>query len=111
MIKTDYQELERIVEENKLFRQAREALGRYLKIWWAEDRKNFQESMWADLDTVLEKYRFENDSFAFSRSYLYDPPLDYIAVRIRISNEEETDCSIYTACFNLELEFFDDQLN
>lgn len=111
MIKTDYQELERIVEENKLFRQAQEALDVYLRNWWADEPNRFQEEMRVDLDTVLEKYHFENDSFAFSRSYLYDSPLDYIAVRIRVSDEEESENSIYTACFNLELEFFDDHLN
>ncbi len=42
----------------------------------------------ADLETVLKKYKFENESVSFSKSYSFDPPMDYISIWIRIFDDK-----------------------
>lgn len=78
--------------------------------WWNDDNAAFLDDMNSGLETVLKKYRFENEGVYFSKSYSYDPPMDYISVWIRIFDEENNYISENTAFYDVELQIFDDKI-
>ncbi|KSV57696.1 hypothetical protein [Acetivibrio ethanolgignens] len=98
------------ISDNNLFQLTQEKLTTCLKNWWTHDKAAFLEDMNADLETVLKKYNFENDGVSFSKSYSYDPPMDYISVWIHIFDEENNYICEYTAFYDLELQIFDDKI-
>lgn len=109
-IPMDFETLNDFIRESNLFDSTRDSLKLYLENWWNDNKAVFLEDMGADLETVLKKYRFENEGLSFSRSYFYDPPLDYISVWIHIFDEEDSYISEYTAFYDLDLEIFDDKI-
>lgn len=98
------------IVENKLFDKTRENMTQYLKSWYEDDKEHFLEDMWADFDTVINTYTFENEGVSFSKSYSYEPPLDYISVWIRIYDNEGSYCAEYTAFYDNDLNCFDDKI-
>lgn len=78
--------------------------------WWNDDNAAFLDDMNSGLETVLKKYRFENEGVSFSKRYSYDPPMDYISVWIRIFDEENNYISENTAFYDVELQIFDDKI-
>lgn len=52
----------------------------------------------------------ENEGASCSKSFSYDPPLDYFSVWIRISDEDDRYLCKYTAFYDLELNCFDDKI-
>ncbi len=107
----DFKKLRNFVETNNLFQSTHDSLKICLKNWWTDNRELFLEDLGNDLETVLTKYKFENDSFSFSTSYAYEPPMDYISIRIEIYDEENNYICRYTAFYDTALEIFDDKID
>ncbi len=106
----DFKSINDFLSNNNLFLTTRENLITCLKNWWNDDNAAFLDDMNADLETVLERYKFENNGISFSKSYSYDPPMDYISIWIRIFDEENNYICGYTAFYDLELQIFDDKI-
>lgn len=104
------EDFSKFISDNKLFDITRDELKKCLKNWWDNDRTLFIEDMYSDLETVLKKYRFENEGVSFSKSYSYEPPMDYISVWIRIFDEEDNYVCEYTAFYDYMLNCFDDKI-
>lgn len=96
---------------NKLFDLTQEHLIKMLENWWNDDNEAFQESMCNDLETVLKEYTFANEGVSLSKSFAYDPPLDYISVWIEIFDEENSYICEYTAFYDYQLRCFDDKIS
>lgn len=106
----DPQGFSNFIRNNNLFEKADENLNECLKNFYTTDQANFREIFHTDLDKVMETYSFENTGVSFSKSFSYEPPLDYISVWIRIYDTEGDYLAEYTAFFDLELKCFDDKL-
>lgn len=107
----NFDKIESYIKEKKLFDIAHQALKEYLCNWWEDDKNSFLEDMGADLNTVIEKYKFENKCFSINANYLYDPTMYYYSATIRILDEEDNYVAEYTAFFDIELNIFDDYLH
>ena len=77
---------------------------------WCDSPKEFEEQYNTNISTVLNDYKFENEGISFSRSYSYEPPLDYISVSIRIYDQEDDYVAEYRALYDLDLHIFDDTM-
>ena len=98
------------ISDSNLFQMTQENLKALLKNWWDADKINFSKDMNADLETVLKKYKFEAEGVSLSKSYSYEPPMDYISVWIRIFDEENSYICEYTAFYDYNLNCFDDKI-
>ncbi|MBE6072621.1 MAG: hypothetical protein E7208_11820 [Clostridium butyricum] len=105
--KKDY---EVFISESKIFKKTYDLMVKCLRSWYDDDKEKFINDMWTDFDTVMNTYRFENEGVSISKSYSYDPPLDYISCWIRIYDAEDTYCIEYTAFFDYELNCIDDKI-
>lgn len=108
-IPIDAQQFQDFIMKNKLFEQTRENMIQYLKSWYKDDKEHFIDDMWADFNTVMNTYTFVNEGVSFSKSFSYEPPLDYISVRIIIYDNEDDYCMEYTAFYDYDLNCFDDK--
>ncbi|WHH59732.1 hypothetical protein [Petroclostridium sp. X23] len=98
------------IVDSQLFEKTNKALINYLINWYNDNPEAFIDDMRADLNRILQTYNFHNERVAISKSYSYEPPLDYIACDIRITDEEDSCCCVYTAFFDQELNIFDDKI-
>ena len=105
--KNDYEEF---VSESKIFKKTSDLMIKCLSNWYKEDKESFIKDMWNDLDTVINTYKFEEDGVSISKSYSYEPPLDYISCWIRIYDSEGSYCIEYTAFFDYDLNCIDDKI-
>lgn len=110
-IPMDFKKFNDFIHNNHLFNITQDNLTTCLKNCWLDNKVSFLQDMNADLETVLKNYKFENEGFSFSRSYSYDPPMDYISVWIRIYDEENSYICEYTAFYDLNLKIFDDKIS
>lgn len=106
----DTNQLENFIHKNNLFHTTQNSLILCLKNWWRDNKVDFLENMNANLETVLTAYKFEKEGYSISKSYSYDPPMDYISVWIRIYDEENSYICEYTAFYDMDLKMFDDKL-
>ncbi len=98
------------IQPDILFNKTKENLIISLNNFYKTDQQQFNEMFHADINQVLNTYFFENEGVSWSRSFSYDPPLDYISVWIRIYDNENDYTAEYTAFYDLELNYFDDRL-
>jgi hypothetical protein len=110
-IPMDVNAFENFVAENQLFIKTKKKMIQCLKNWYKKDKDQFLEDLWTDIDTVLSTYTFEKDGVSFSKSYSYEPPLEYISVWIKIFDNEGSYCAKYTAFYDLNLNCFDDKIS
>lgn len=110
MLPISQQDFQNFIEKNKLFERTYQLMCKSLKHWYEDDSQHFIEDMWADLDTVMKTYHFENEGVSISKNYSYEPPLDYISCYIRVYDAEWTYCMEYTAYFDEDLKEFDDKI-
>lgn len=80
-----------------------------LSNWFKDNPDEFMSTFDANLDRVLNTYRFDFEGISFSRSFSYDPPLNYISVYIRLYDHEDSYYGEYTAFFDHEINCFDDK--
>lgn len=106
----DPQDFLNYIYSNNLFEKTKENLDKCLRNLYTTDQSNFKQMFHTDLSGVIETYSFENEGVSFSKSFSYEPPLDYISVWIRIYDVEGDYLAEYTAFFDLELKCFDDKL-
>ena len=102
MLPINWDKINTFMDSNDLFNRAARSMESYLRTYFQGDEANFCEDFRADLDSVLNTYRFENAGISFSRDFWRE--LDYISVWIRIYDAEDS----YIGEYNL---FFDEQLN
>lgn len=102
MLPINWDKVNIFVDSTDLFNKAARSMENYLHSYFQDDEANFCEGFRADLDSVLNTYRFENAGISFSRDFWRE--LDYISVWIRIYDAEDS----YVGEYNL---FFDEQLN
>ncbi|MBS5165733.1 MAG: hypothetical protein KHY77_08290 [Butyricicoccus pullicaecorum] len=105
-----YLEVNTFEQQNHLFAMTKEYLIKWLENLWYDSPKEFEEQYYANISTVLENYKFENEGISFSRSYSYEPPLDYISVSIRIYDQADDYVAEYRAFYDLDLHIFDDTM-
>ncbi|ONI39236.1 hypothetical protein AN639_06480 [Candidatus Epulonipiscium fishelsonii] len=106
----NFLEIEDFKVEFKCFDITKKALVQFLENAYQDNSKNFIEDYYNDLHVVLNDYKFENESISFSRSYSYNPPLDYITISIRIYDMEDIYVGEYRAFYDLEFKMFDDKI-
>ncbi len=106
----DSQIFSSFIKDNHLFDKTKENLMLCLNHFYKTEQERFHEMFQADLDQVINTYVFENEGVSFSKSFSYDPPLDYISVWIRIYDREKDYLAEYTAFYDLELNQIDDRL-
>lgn len=106
----DSQDFLNFIRNNNLFEKAKGNLNECLRNLYTSDQSNFEQLFHADLKKVMETYSFENEGVSFSKSFSYEPPLDYISVWIRIYDAEGDYLAEYTVFFDLDLKCFDDKL-
>jgi len=104
------QELGNLIEEQKLFELGRSGLISYLHACYEDNPWQFQEVMRADLETVMNTYRFRNKIIALNKNYCFDPPEDYLSVNIAIDDGDGDYVCSYTLCLDLELNVIDDMM-
>lgn len=98
------------IEAARLFECTRKLLRMCLTNWYKEDIQGFVGDMRAGLERVLGEYKFVNEGVSVSKSFSYDPPLDYISVWVRIYDEEGCYVAEYTAFYDCDLKCFDERL-
>ena len=98
--------IEQFITENELFEKTNEFMKTFLKNWVEEDKEQFFEEFETDIATLLATFKFTNAGIAFSRAYLRE--LDYISVRIDISDSSNNYVCTYTAFFDHNLDCIDD---
>lgn len=109
-IPVDPEAFSRFIETAKLFERTRKLMRICLKNWYGEDIRGFIGDMRAGLDRVFGEYKFVNEGVSLSKSFSYDPPLDYISVWVRIYDEEDCYVAEYTAFYDRDLTCFDEKL-
>lgn len=102
MLPIDWSKINFFIDSNDLFNRTAHSMENYLRAYSEDDEKNFLEDFRANLDSVLNTYRFEKAGISFSRDFLRE--LDYVSVWIRIYDAEDD----YVGEYNL---FFDENLN
>lgn len=98
------------IEAAGLFECTQKLLRTFLTNWYREDIQGFVGDMRAGLDHVLGEYKFINEGVSLSKSFFYDPPLDYISVWVRIHDEDGCYVAEYTAFYDRDLKCFDEKL-
>lgn len=106
----NYLQVNEFERQNNLFNLTKEYLIKWLETSYHDSPKEFEEQYYSDINTVLNNYKFENEGISFSRSYSYEPPLDYISVSIRIYDQEDDYVAEYRAFYDLDLQIFDDRM-
>jgi hypothetical protein len=66
-IPIDVNAFENFVAENHLFVKTEKNMVKCLKNWYKNDKEQFLEDLWTDIDTVLSTYTFEKDGVSFSK--------------------------------------------
>lgn len=99
------------IDDNAIFTKTRENLMQVLQEWWNDSPIKFQEDLWADLDTVTKRYQLVNEGISFSRSYSYEPPMDFITCYVRIFDANDNYCTEFTAYFDYSLDIFDNSFS
>jgi len=98
--------IEQFITENELFEKTNEFMKTFLENWVEEDKEQFFEEFETDIATLLATFKFTNAGIAFSRDYWRE--LDYISVRIDISDSSNNYVCTYTAFFDHNLDCIDD---
>ncbi|MBS5150449.1 MAG: hypothetical protein KHY76_05570 [Butyricicoccus pullicaecorum] len=106
----NYLEVNAFEQENDIFAFTKKYLIKWLESLWYDSPKEFEEQYNTNISTVLNDYKFKNEGISFSRSYSYEPPLDYISVSIRIYDQEDDYVAEYRALYDLDLHIFDDTM-
>lgn len=106
----NYLEVNVFEQQNNLFAFTKKYLIKWLENLWCDSPKEFEEQYNTNISTVLNDYKFEDEGISFSRSYSYEPPLDYISVSIRIYDQEDDYVAEYRALYDLDLHIFDDTM-
>ena len=88
----DNKEFERFIAESEIFILTKEILYESLKNWYEEESEKFIEDMRADINTVIEKYRFSSDMISINKDFRYEPPLDTISGKITIYDSDGDYC-------------------
>lgn len=109
-IPMDWQMFSEFIQDNCLFDKTKDNLIICLKNFYMQDPEKFEEMLNADVDKIISTYNFVNEGVSLSKSFSYDPPLDYISVWIRIYDNENDYLAEYTAFYDLELNCIDDKL-
>lgn len=100
------------IEESRIFELTRENLRQNLEYWYyKEDPEQFVENLWADFETVMRTYHFNNRMVSFNKNYNFEPPMDTISCEITIYDAEESYCMTYKAVFDYEFNVLDDILS
>ncbi len=106
----DSQIFSEYIKQHHLFEKTKENLILCLKNFYAQEPEEFKEMLYADVSKVINTYHFENEGVSISKSFFYDPPLDYISVWIRIYDNENYYLAEYTAFYDSDLNCIDDKL-
>ncbi len=109
-IPVDSQRFTAFIEEHHLFDKTKDHLITFLKNFYMQKPEEFEEMLYADADKVIHSYDFVNEGVSLSKSFFYDPPMDYISVWIRIYDNENDYLAEYTAFYDAELKFIEDRL-
>ena len=103
-----YNDVKKFIESNNLFEVTKKHLFEWLENSYQENATDFENSLNANLEVVLKSYIFKDEGVSFNQSFSYEPPMNYITVRIRIHDDNDSYLNEYTAFFDLDLKIFDD---
>lgn len=98
------------LQKHEIFGKTRRLMEVCLKNWYRDDPEQFQSDMRANLQTVLDTYRFARKIAAIEQNYRYEPPLDCLTASIDISDEADGYVAIYTAFWDFNGNAIDDML-
>jgi len=106
----NFQKIAPFMGESDLFHRTQKLLQGCLEYLSITDPIQFDEMFHTDFNTVMNEYKFMNEGVSFSKNFLYEPPLEYISVWIKIYSTEDDYLAQYTAFFDEELNCFDEEL-
>ena len=94
----------------EIFEKTTQFMMEYLKNWYGDYPKNFQRTMRAEHQTVVDTYQFHRKFAAIKQNYMFEPLQRYISASMDILDGEGDYAAIYTAFFDFDGNCFDDQL-
>lgn len=101
-------ELDRIIEENDIFKMTRGFMTECLKNWFEEDPEAFIEDMEADFETVMSSYHFYDEKVSFDKNFNFDPPINTVTCIIEIRDQNDERRMSYRGIYDCDMNMIDD---